>query len=331
MKKPYTLFLDRKNIRGLLEMKEVIPAIEDVFKEQGLGKTQMPPKIYLHLEKYHGDFRAMPAYAEKLDKCVLKWVNVHPDNRKLGFPTVMAIIILSDPKNGFPLCVMDGTFVTNLRTGAAGAVAAKYLARKDSKIVAMVGCGEQAKAQAEGLRLLFDIKEIKLWSKDDFSAENFINTIKNGKEKVTLYKNIKDCVAEADIVVTTTPSRKPIVKYRWLKKGCHVNAIGADSKGKEELEPLILKKAKVIVDSFVQASHSGEINVPFAKGLVTKKDIYAELGSIVCGKSKGRAGSKEITVFDSTGLAVQDLAVANLVYRFALRKKCGRQINLLGL
>jgi len=331
MKKLYTLLLDRKNIAVLLGMKEVIPAIEDVFREQGLGKTQMPPKIYLHLEKYHGDFRAMPAYAEKLDKCVLKWVNVHPDNKKLGLPTVMAIIILSDPKNGFPLCIMDGTVITNLRTGAAGALAARYLARKDSKIVAMVGCGEQAKTQAGGLRLFFDIKEIKLWSKDDFSVKSFMNNIKTGKIKVTLCKNVESCVSESDIVVTTTPSRKPIVKYRWLKKGCHINAIGADSKGKEELEPLILKKAKVVVDSFLQASHSGEINVPFAKGLITKKNIYAELGSIVCGKSKGRAGSKEITVFDSTGLAIQDLAVANLVYRFALRKKCGRQINLLGL
>jgi len=312
-------------------MKEAIPAIEDVFREQGLGKTQMPPKIYLHLEKYAGDFRAMPAYAEKLDKCVLKWVNVHPDNKKTGLPTVMAIIILSDPKNGFPLCVMDGTFVTNLRTGAAGAVAAKYLARKDSKIVGMVGCGEQAKTQAEGLGLFFDIKEIKLWSKDDFSVKSFMNNVKAGKAKITICKNAESCVSDSDIVVTTTPSRKPIVKYRWLKKGCHINAIGADSKGKEELEPLILKKAKVVVDSIIQASHSGEINVPFAKGLITKKDIYAELGSIACGKKKGRVGSKEITVFDSTGLAIQDLAVANLVYGFALRKKCGKQINLLGL
>ncbi|MDD4183444.1 MAG: ornithine cyclodeaminase family protein, partial [Candidatus Omnitrophica bacterium] len=221
------------------------------------------------------------------------------------------------------------TFITNMRTGAAGAVAAKYLARKDSKIVSMVGCGEQAKTQAEGLKLLFDIKEMKLWSKYDFSVKNFIDNTKTGKIKISRYKNIEDCVCGSDIVVTTTPSRKPIVKYRWLKKGCHINAIGADSKGKEELEPLILQKAKIVVDNFTQASHSGEINVPFAKDLITKKDIYAELGSIVCGKKKGRANDREITVFDSTGLAIQDLAAANIVYNSALKKKAGTKINLI--
>ncbi|MFA5337548.1 MAG: alanine dehydrogenase [Candidatus Omnitrophota bacterium] len=331
MKKVNTLLLDRKSITGLVSMKAAVLAVEDVFKQQGLGKTQMPSKIYLHLDKYAGDFRAMPAYAEKLSKCVLKWVNVHPNNRKFGLPTVMAVIILSDPKNGFPLCIMDGTFVTNLRTGAAGAVAAKYLAQKDSKIVGMVGCGEQAKTQLEGLLLNFKIKEIKLWSKDNSCTKSFTGKMKFGKEKITVCKSIEDCVKESDIVVTTTPSRKSIVKYGWLKQGCHINAIGADSRGKEELEPLILKKAKVVVDSFAQASHSGEINVPFSKGLIARSDIYAELGSIICGKKKGRTNKNEITVFDSTGLAIQDLAVTNLIYTLALAKNIGKKINLLGL
>jgi len=330
MKKLKTLLLGRRSVAKLVSIKDAIHAVEDVFRQQGLNKTQMPPKIYLHLEKYAGDFRAMPAYAEKLNKCVLKWVNVHPNNRKLGLPTVMAIIILSNPKNGFPLCIMDGTLITNLRTGAAGAVAAKYLARKDSKIVGMVGCGEQAKTQALGLRLNFNLKEIKLWSKDDSCAKSFMGKMRSGKEKITVCKNIEDCVRGSDIVVTTTPSRKPIVKYSWLKQGCHINAIGADSKGKEELEPLILKKAKVVVDNFTQASHSGEINVPFSKGLITRNDVYAELGSIICAKKKGRMNESEITVFDSTGLAIQDLAVANMVYNSALKKKIGIKIDLIG-
>lgn len=330
MKKLNTLLLNRKAIAGLVSMKEAVPAVEGVFRQQGLGKTQMPSKIYLHLDKYSGDFRAMPAYVEKLNKCVLKWVNVHPNNRKIGLPTVMAVIILSDPKNGFPLCIMDGTLVTNLRTGAAGAVAAKYLARKDSKTVGMVGCGEQAQTQLEGLRLIFNTKEIKLWSKDASRSRNFINTARAGKEKISICKTVEDCVRGSDIVVTTTPSRKPIVEYSWLKQGCHINAIGADSKGKEELEPLILKKVKVVVDSFAQASHSGEINVPFSKGLIARSDVYAELGNIICGKKKGRVNESEITVFDSTGLAIQDLAVANLVYNFALKKKNGTEIDLIG-
>ncbi|MDD4955954.1 MAG: alanine dehydrogenase [Candidatus Omnitrophica bacterium] len=331
MKKFRTLLLDKKNIKALLKMEEAVSAVEEVFREHGLNKTQMPPKIYLNLEKYHGDFRAMPAYAQKIDKCVLKWVNVHPNNKKFGLPTVMAVIILSEPKNGFPLCIMNGTVITSLRTGAAGAVAAKYLARKDSKVVAMVGCGEQAKTQLEGLRLLFDIREIKLWSNDSYSGRDFMQKMKTGKEKMAVYKSVKDCVSASDIVVTTTPSRKPIVRYEWLKNGCHINAIGADSKGKEELSPLILKKSKVVVDSFAQAHHSGEINVPLSRGVITRKNIYAELGEIICGKIKGRVNNSEITVFDSTGLAIQDLAVASLAYRLALRKKAGISFDFLGL
>lgn len=138
MKIHKTLILDKKSIECLIDIKKSIKIVEDVFKEYGMGRVQMPAKIYLHLDKHQGDFRAMPAYVEGLDKCAIKWVNVHPRNERFGLPAVMAIIILSDPKNGLPLCIMDGTYITNLRTGAAGAVAAKYLARPDSEVVGLV-------------------------------------------------------------------------------------------------------------------------------------------------------------------------------------------------
>lgn len=141
-------------------------------------------------------------------------------------------------------------------------------------------------------------------------------------------RNIKDCAKGADIIVTTTVSRKPIVKAQWLKKGTHINAIGADAKGKEELDPDILKDARVIVDCWEQASHSGEINVPFKKGLISKKDIYADIGEIVTGKKKGRTNKDQITVFDSTGLAIQDVAIADLIYKLAIKNKKGRWVRL---
>jgi alanine dehydrogenase len=273
----------------------------------------------------------MPAYIEKLGLCGLKWVNVHPDNRKYGLATVMAIIILSDPRNGFPLCIMDATLITNVRTGAAGAVAAKYLARKDSKVIGLVGCGAQAKQQFEGLRRFFNFIDVRLWSKDKACSNNFLYQNRYGKERIVVAGTIEECVRGSDIVVTTTPSRQPLVKYAWLKKGSHINAIGADAKGKEELEPLILKKAKVVVDDFIQAAHSGEINVPMVKGIINKKNIYAELGEIVCAQTRGRTNKDEITVFDSTGLAIQDLALANVIYLSALRKRIGKSVDLLGL
>jgi len=324
-----TLILTGKDVAGLIDMKRAIAAVEYAFLQYGAGRTMMPPKIYLHLDKYGGDFRAMPAYIEKLEKCAVKWVNVHPGNRRFGLPAIMAVIILSDPRNGLPLCIMEGGYATALRTGAAGGVAARHLARKNSNVIGMVGCGVQARAQLQALRILFDVKEVKVWSPNLSCVRDFMRETKKFGLKVTMPGSAEGCVRGSDIVVTTTPSRRPLVKLAWLKRGAHINAIGADAKGKEELDPAILKKAKVVVDSWEQASHSGEINVPVRNGFMSRKDIHADIGQIVSGEKKGRTNQDEITVFDSTGLAIQDVAVANMIYRAALRKGAGRWITLI--
>jgi alanine dehydrogenase len=243
----------------------------------------------------------------------------------------MAVIILSDPRNGFPLCIMDGTAITNMRTGAAGGIAAKYLARKDSSIVGLVGCGAQAASQLDALKRLFRIRCVRVWGKQKLRAKKFLEDIKDAPFEVAIKDNIRDCVKDADIVVTTTPTRRPIVKAGWIRPGAHINAIGADAQGKEELEPALLKVSKIIVDDRSQASHSGEINVPLAKGIISEKDIHGTLGEVVTGKKEGRTSSEEITIFDSTGLAIQDVAAADLVYKKALKKKIGRHIVLLSL
>lgn len=326
-----TLILSRSEIQSLIQMKQAIAAVEKVFHEYGLGRASMPPKIYLDLPQFKGDFRAMPAFASGVGKASLKWVNAHSDNLRLGFPSVMAVIILSDPKTGFPLSIMDGTFLTSIRTGAGGAVAAKYLARTDSTVVGLVGCGTQARTQLQGLRQVFKIKAVRVWGKEEKLLKSFVTDMKRPGEQMTAVKDVQRAVTDCDIVVTTTPSRGPLVLRQWVNPGTHINAIGADAAGKQELAPAILKDAKVVVDDFRQASHSGEINVPFEKGILKEKDIHAELGQIVSGQKKGRTSAQEITVFDSTGLAIQDLAMADLVYRMALKKKKGRAINLLGL
>jgi alanine dehydrogenase len=324
-----TLILDDKTIKKLVNIKQSIGCIERAFREYAQKKAQMPAKIYLDLKKYSGDFRAMPAYLGGLDSCMLKWVNVHAGNKRIGLPTVMAIIILSDPKTGFPLAIMDGTYATSLRTAAAGAVAAKYCAHKDSRIVGLVGCGAQAKAQLTALRTLFKINEVRVWGHKPSIVKEFLSQMKMKKEMMISAKNIQECVRDCDIVVTTTPSRRPIVKFNWLKPGVHINAIGADAPGKQELDPGILKSARIIIDHWEQASHSGEINVPLKRKLITKKDIYADIGEIVTGKKKGRVRKGEITVFDSTGLAIQDVAIATLIYRMAIRNKKGWPIPII--
>lgn len=324
-----TLILEAKIIKKIIGIKDALVAVETAFKYLGEGKVKMPAKIYLHLDKYKGDFRAMPAYIEGFKVCGMKWVNVYPENRSKDLPTVMAIIILSDVKTGFPLCIMDATFITALRTAGAGGIAAKYLARKNSRNIAMVGCGVQARTQLLALNELFKIDEVNVWGLKRKESIKFIRDMRKLLNlKMRACNTIKDCVKDCDVVVTTTPSHRPLIRLEWLKEGVHINAMGADAKGKQELDYRILRKAKIVVDVWEQAAYSGEINVPLTKGQLSKKDIYANIGEIVTGK-KARSSDKEITVFDSTGLAIQDIVLADRVFREARSLRKGRYINFI--
>ena len=312
-----TLVLPGNRIHSLVDMRRVLEISKKAFAAHARCKVQMPAKICIHLDPYNGDFRAMPAYVEGIEACGVKWVSVHPDNRKRGLPAVMALIILSDPATGFPLAVMDGTFITNLRTGAAGAIAASCLAKKGSSRIGFVGCGVQAGFQLFALSRVFKLKAISLYDADRAQAANFARRSKRLVRTVTVCKTVEECVSRQDIVITTTPSRKPIVRSSWISPGTHINAIGADAKGKEELDPAILKRARVVVDDLTQAMHSGEINVPVSKKVFKASDICATLGQVIIGKRRCRTSDSDITIFDSTGLAIQDIAVASYVYRKA--------------
>ena len=327
MKKRNTLILDKSCINRLLDMKEAMQAVERAFSLFGKGKTQMPAKIYLDLKKFNGDFRAMPAFVEGMG-AALKWVNVHPDNRRKHLPTVMATIILSDPKTGFPIAILDGTQITNYRTGAAGGVAAKYLARKKSSVIALIGCGEQAKTQLLAMETLYKIKQVQVWGHQRALVEAFVKSVGRKAYKIHKAKTIKECCHNADIIITTTPSRKALVKKSWLKKTAHINAIGADAPGKQELDVNILKDAKIVVDDWRQARHSGEINIALAKHKITKKQIYAEIAQIINKRKPGRTNKDGLSVFDSTGLAIQDVALSYQIYRKAKAKGLGHNIHL---
>ncbi len=321
------LWLNKNEVESLLDMKGTLKVVEEAFRQHGLKKVQMPPKLYLFFKKHNGDLRTMPAYLEEQDITGVKIVNVHPDNPKKGFPTVMALVILNSTETGAPVAIMDGTYLTDMRTGAAGGVAVKYLARRNSKTVGFVGTGNQAKTQLLAINEVIDIEEVK--AKD--TSEKGTLAFKNEMEKridcsITPKKSIRE-VCDCDILVTTTPSREPIVMNEWIAEGTHINAIGADAPGKEELDPDILKRARIVVDDIPQASHSGEVNVPLSKKLITEKDICCEIGEVVAGRKKARIKDSDITVFDSTGLAIQDVATADLVYRKALKANMGIKLQ----
>ncbi|MFA5742395.1 MAG: ornithine cyclodeaminase family protein [Candidatus Paceibacterota bacterium] len=325
------LVINQKQVKKLLplsDIKIVVKAVENAFGDYGRELVQMPCKQYLYFTENNGDLRVMPSYSSVLKMAGTKIVNVHPDNPKKGLATVMASIILNDPKNGMPVAMMDGSYITAMRTGAAGAVAAKYLAREDAATLGIVGAGVQAIYQIAATSKVRKLKDIAVFDPNKKAADNLIKILAKEGIKVRAADSIEEACG-MDIVTTTTPVRKPIVKKEWIKPGAHINAIGADAEGKEEIEAEALKGMKIIIDDWAQASHSGEINVPLKQGVITKEDIWAGLGDIIAGKKQGRTNAEEITIFDSTGLGLQDLYTAVEVMKLAKKEGVGKEIELI--
>jgi alanine dehydrogenase len=314
----------------VLDMDLALAAAEDAFRAYGEGRVNMPPKSYLTLE--HGDFRAMygEIFLPQAHICGLKWVNVHPHNPAKGLLTVMAKILLNEPDTGLEFADLDGTHVTDFRTGAAGGLAAKYLANPSASRLGLIGAGAQARTQVAAIVKVRPIEEIVVYNRHLDHGRAFAEKIADAYGvKARPVATAQEAVQGMDIVVTTTPSTSPVVLHEWVSPGTHINAIGADAAGKQELEPAILRAAKVVVDDWAQASHSGEINVALAHGDITQADIYGTLGEVVAGKIPGRQSPEEITVFDSTGLIIQDLALAYAVYLRAKERGLGEEKDFL--
>jgi alanine dehydrogenase len=325
-----SLVLTGSQVMQVLDMDLALAAGQEAFQAYGDGRVNMPPKAYLTLAQ--GDFRAMygEIFLSDAHICGLKWVNVHPGNPAKGLLTVMAKIILNDPDTGLEFADLDGTHITDFRTGAAGGVAAKYLARPDAARLGVIGAGAQARTQVAAIVKVRPIKEIVIFDRHLTCsrplAEQLAATF-GVRARPT--ENPAEAVTGMDILVTTTPSRTPVVQREWVSPGTHINAIGADAAGKQELDARILTGAKVVVDDWAQASHSGEINVPLARGELTPGQVYGSLGEIVAGNKPGRETAEEITVFDSTGLIIQDLALGLAVYQRAKERGLGDEKDFL--
>ena len=313
-----TMLIGQDDVEALLDMSETLAVVEKAFLLRERGKTVMPGKIYLELPEYGGDFRAMPAFID--DSAGIKWVSVYPENHNYGLPVVMAVITLCHPATGYPVAIMDGTHITGMRTGAAGGIAVKYLARRESSIIGMVGTGRQAETQLMAIKqVLPSIRQVKAFSPDEKSCRRFVRKM---GERLNLDIRPVASVAEAaaaDVVVTTTYATGPVVLKEHVRPGTHINAIGADAPGKQELESSLLPGTRIVVDDLEQAGHSGEINLPLARGEISIANIHGTLGEIVVGAAVGRENDQEITIFDSTGLAIQDLICAKHVYEKASR------------
>jgi len=279
-------------------MEELIPAMEKALIDFSAGKVTQPVRSVITIDPPGGFFGMMPALTpEGLGQ---KIVTFYPKNAERGIPTHMATIFLVDPETGTPLAVMDGRLITEMRTAAVSAAATKLLASPDAKILAILGSGVQARSHVEGLRLVRRFEEIRVWSPTKAHAESF------AKEIGATAMSAENAVRDADVVVTATSSKTPVLQGAWLKPGCHVNAVGACRPDWRELDDEAMANV-IFVDSREAAlKESGDVILSGAK-------IYAELGEVLAGKVRARAN--ETTIFKSLGMAVEDIAAALLVYR----------------
>lgn len=323
-----TLLLSAGEVARCLRLDEAISAVDHAFRAYHRREAAMPPKSYVDLPEFGGDVRSMPARVG--DAVSVKWVCSHPGNPEThGLPTVIGTLILSDPATGYPLSVMDATVLTAFRTGAAAAVATRALARADAHSLGIVGCGTQAAFQVTAISLVRDLDTVVLSDVRPGVAEALAKRLRAAEPSLDVRVGSIQEAAGCDIVCTLTPVHAPIVKRDWLKNGAHVNALGADAAGKQELEGDILCDAVVVVDDWEQATHSGEVNVPLSDGSMRREHIRGTLGAILEGAIPGRSSPRDITIFDSTGLAIQDAAVARAVYERAVKEGLGTKFDLL--
>jgi alanine dehydrogenase len=310
-----TIYIREEQVKELLPLSEAIEAVENAFRDKAEGHAIMPPKLIVPLP--NGDFRAMPAYLPRQKVAGVKVVNSHPSNRERGLPTVMAILVMLEPETGFPLAVIEATYLTALRTAAAGALATRTLARPNSRKLAILGAGTQGRFQLLSHKLVLpNLEQVSVWSLD----EDLAWQVKRDLEPqlgiaIEVCPNPQSAVQDADVIVTTTPSRKPLVQSEWISEGVHFTCIGADAPGKQELDPAILRRARIFLDDMAQGMESGEVNVPLHQGLLKPEDLAGELGEVLVGKKEGRTSDDEITVFSSTGLAIQDIACGAVILR----------------
>ncbi len=324
------LLINRTELEKALPMTTVIEAIEEGFREHQRGRSLTPPRMHVELEPVEGVYLLMPSYLENGSLFGTKLLSVYPRNRQRQKPTINSVYILNDAVDGTFLAMMDGIFLTGVRTGAASAVAAKYLAREDASVHGIIGCGGQALYQAEAIAAVRPIEKLLFCDHKKESAEALA---REAAARFSIPARALDTPAavacRADILTTVTTSSTPVVKLSDLKPGCHVNAVGAFKPTMQEIDGDIVQEALVVVDSYEGClREAGDLIIPIERGEYRRENIHAELGEILLGEKYGRSSNAQITLFKSVGVAFEDLSAARLAYRAATREGLGTSLSL---
>ena len=327
-----TMLLSKEDVGRLISMKEVIGMVEEAYKAFNSGRVIQPAYTCIQLPQPRGEIDFKLGYCEVNEIISMKASSGgFPNNpTEHGVPSGMGTILLFDARTCALICVMDGSLITGLRTGAAGAVSVKALARRNARNVAAIGTGNQARMQIRAIREVMTIETIHAWDHHPQSLARYQADIEREFGiRVVMARSARDAVEQADILVTTTRGKGSLVEAAWVRPGTHIVAVGTDTHGKQELEPEIFRNAKIVNDSIAQCAEKGETWHPLNKGIVSENDIHAEIGEILLGTKPGRETDDEITIFDATGMAIQDNTTSYRIYRNAIASNTGTSFEFI--
>ena len=323
-----TLLLTGRDVSALLTIEECMAAVEHAFKLHGERKTQPPGILGIHAD--NGGFHIKAGLLDLNRSYFAAKINANfPGNPKRnGLPTIQGVVLLCDGEDGYPLAVMDSIEITTQRTGAATGVAAKYLARTDSKTVTVCGCGIQGRVSVRALSKVLPIERVFAFDIDRGQAEHLTKdlAVELGI-KIESVDNLETALKQSDVCVTCTPSKQPFLNEEFIAPGTFIAAVGADNPEKQELQPTLLSRNKVVADVVEQSAAIGELHHALTAELMTREDVHAELGQVIAGIKPGRISADEIIVFDSTGMALQDVVTAATVYEKAVKDGVGTRID----
>ena len=323
------LLLSRKDIKKVFTMKDAIETNKECFKLFSEGKSEVPLRTTIQAPNHNGVFLFMPSYVEELDAAGLKVVNIFPENVKENLPTAPAQVLLIDGKTGIVTAILDGTYVTQLRTGASSGAAFDLFAIKNAKIGALIGTGGQAATQLEAMMVARQLDEVRIFDLDEKRRQAFVSEmqkeLKCYNTKIVEATSSDNAIENADIIVTVTPSTKPVFDGTKVKKGATVSCVGAYQHHMQEMDPAILPRASKIYFDSEEAvlSEAGDILIPLEQGIITKDDFTGDIGDVLLGKVVGRENDEEIIVYENVGIGVLDLMTARAIYLKAVEAEVG--------
>lgn len=312
-----TLILNQADLRDCVGLdSDSLAVVENAFRLLATAAVAMPPILRLDVPEHNGEVDVKTAYLPGVAHFAIKVSPGFFDNPKLGLPSLNGLMMLFSAQTGLAdALLLDNGYLTAVRTAAAGAIAAKWLAREDAKVVAILGAGEQARLQLQALRLVREVREVRIWARDPAKARAMAAELDDARA----VDSVDAALDGADIAITTTPCREPLIQPQHLRSGLHITAMGSDAEHKNEIAPAVLARVDAYVaDRLSQTRVLGELNHAIAAGLVHAEDDFAELGQVIAGQRPGRTANDQITLCDLTGTGAQDTAIASLAYQRAV-------------